>query len=170
MTGRESPPPRYRWYDVPEGTQSLAIEWERFSSFGQAAARFRDGSCLYTLQTADRSSLYVGKANGLRRRYASASGALDAALGNSTALVFVAAVESSLLDFLEHTIIFWDCPQYNARGIHTRPWPHVPLLHQFDGVSSWWGSGPARETGGIYEGPLFCSPGQVRAADTGVMV
>jgi hypothetical protein len=81
--------------------------------------------------------------------------------------LFAAGVDASLLTFVEHTILFWDRTHHNTRGLESRPHPHIPLLHQFNGVSSWWGSGHAVERGSTYVGPLFCSPGDWRDRHTG---
>ena len=159
---------RYRVYPVPEGTRSVTVAWERFVNFADACERFPEDSCLYSFQRSDRTSLYVGKATGLRKRYAADSGALGALLNYSGALLFVAPIVPSLLLLTEHTIIFWDCTSHNKQGQRQRPFPHVTLLHQFNGVTSWWGSGNAREPGATYEGPLFSRPGEIRDAHTGI--
>ncbi|HKY34853.1 MAG TPA: hypothetical protein VJN18_02835 [Polyangiaceae bacterium] len=93
---------------------------------------------------------------------------MGALLLNSDIRLFVAPVDASLLAFIEHTIVFWDCPPHNTRLKGTRPWPHIPLVHTFDGVSSWWGCGHAREVGKAYQGPQFCGPGTIREANIGL--
>ena len=155
---------RHTLYSAPEGVRSVVIQWERFSSFSEACARFPAAPCLYTLQSAERLSLYVGKATGLRKRYAAVRGVLEALHRRSDVLLFAAPVERSLLELVEHTIIFWDCPIDNARGIYTRPYPHVRLVHEYQGVCSAWGSG-----GEKYQGPQFCGPGAMRDEFSGAM-
>lgn len=165
---RSKKPLRERFYEVPPGTKHLVVVWERFRSFDEACARFPVDPCLYTFANPEsRASLYVGKATCLRRRYAAAFGALRALMSEAKALLFVACVEPSHLELVEHTIVFWDCTSYNKRLKYTRPWPEVSLLHRHNGVSSWWGSGNAVETGATYDGPLFCRPGDLRYRDTG---
>lgn len=158
-----------RWYELPR-VGHLEINWELFGSFEEACKRHPTQSCLYTLsRREDRRCLYVGKATGLRRRYATAYGALKALMAESGVVLFVAAIEQKRLELLEHTLIFWEYPPYNKRGHHTRPAPHLRILHRFNGVSSWWGGGTPCEEGARYEGPLFCGPGDMRDAATGVL-
>jgi hypothetical protein len=165
---RRQRPIRRSPYELSPVPESLVIEWERFSSFSDACKRFPTESCLYTLaRPTDRTALYVGKASGLRRRYAAAFGALNALMSESAVLFFVAPVDGTQLEFAEHTIIFWDCPVHNTRGVHTRPTPDIPILHRFNGVGSWWGGGLTVERGTTYEGPMFCGPGTMRDRHTG---
>jgi hypothetical protein len=129
---------------------------------------FREKSCLYALaRQDDRRALYVGQASGLGRRYSAALGALKALMSEARVLLFAAPFGPAHLDLVEHTIIFWDCTSYNTKGTKTRPWPPVPILHRFNNVSSWWGSGSALESGATYEGPLFCGPDEMRDRQTG---
>lgn len=84
-------------------------------------------------------------------------------------LLFVAPLDARLLDFTEHTIVFWDDTTHNTRGRRTLPMPYVPILHRFDSVGSWWGSGRPVESGKAYRGPMFCEPGELRDRHTGAM-
>jgi hypothetical protein len=168
MRARRHPIPPKRAYEVSPGVKHFVVEWERFRNFEDACKPFGEKSCLYVLATQkDRRALYVGKASGLARRYSAALGALKALMSEAQVLLFVAPCDPAHLDVVEHTIIFWDCTSYNKRGTKTRPWPHVPVLHRFNNVGSWWGSGSAVESGAIYEGPLFLRPGDFRDGQTG---
>lgn len=160
--------PRGRRYELSPEPTKLVIEWERFRNFDDACKSFGKRSCLYTLASEkDRKALYVGQASGLARRYSAALGALKALMSEAQILLFVAPLDPTHLDLAEHTIIFGDCTRYNKRGRGTRPWPHVPILHRFNNVGSWWGCGYAVESGMTYEGPLFLRPGDFRDHRTG---
>ena len=152
--------PRQRLYNVPNIPRSLVLDWYRFKGFDDALAGFPSESVLYTLQSAHldgRTSFYVGKATGLRRRYASARGALGALMSQSSTVLFVASVQEPLLKLVEHTIIFWDSPTYNARDKSTMPAPRVHLVHRFNGITEYSAGSDIP-----YEGPLFCRPGDLK--------
>lgn len=162
---KESPRPRRHTYDLPTATTRVVVEWQQFSSFADACKRFKTESCLYTFaRKSDRTALYVGKATGLRRRYGAALGALKALMQLAEVLLFVAPLDAKLLDFTEHTIVFWDDTTHNTRGRETLPLPYVPILHRFYPAGS--GSGLV-ESGGAYQGPAFCAPGEMRDRHTG---
>ena len=159
---RSNPEPERRHYGVPEGTLRAVLEWRRFRSMEEACSYAADDSCVYALQSESRESLYVGKTSSLKRRYSPAAGLVGALMSEAKVLLFVARVKPELLDLVEHTIIFWDAPPRNRRGLGMRPSPHLPLVHSFEGVSCWWGSGCDG-----YEGPRFCEPGALRDRYTG---
>jgi len=159
-------PTRRRFYELPIGTRHVLVEWRLFDSFRAARRQFWSTPCLYTFaDPSNRQGDYVGKtATGLGLRYPSEP---ERSRG---ALVFVAALEPPYLEFAEHMTIFYHCPPVNKRGRGTLPLPHIPILHRFEGVDSWWGCGTTRTIGRCYEGPLFLRPGNIREAGTGRII
>ena len=166
MTRIGSTPSRKRFYRLPPDTSTVLLEWQLFNSFRFARNEFWSTLCLYVF--ADRNNRvadYVGKtATGLGPRYSAAPKTSEGAL------VFVAPLDLHYLDFVEHMTIFWGGPSLNQRGHGTLPHPYIPILHRFESVESWWGSGTSRKYGTVYDGPLFLRPGITREAWTGRVI
>jgi hypothetical protein len=156
-------PRRARFHPLPADTKPVLVDWQRFDSLRGARAAFWSTSCLYVFTNLEHIAQYVGKAStGLGPRYSSAP---EKSRG---ALVFVARIEQPFLEFVEHMTIFYGCPWYNRNGRSTLPLPHVPILHRFDGVESWWGASTLSNClRRRYDGPLFQRPGITREAGTG---
>ena len=159
-------PPRSRRHQLPQCPEHILVEWYRYALFRAARQHFKRTACLYAfVDPACNLPDYVGKTTtGLGKRYSRAPKASEGQL------VFVAPLESPYLELVEHTLIFWDSPVFNRRGSDTLPLPHVPLLHRYDGVESWWGSGHPRTGKRDYEGPLFCRPGVRRGFPWGELL
>lgn len=81
-------------------------------------------------------------------------GLVGALLHESGASLFVAPVDAGIRKLVEHTILFWDAPHRNQRGIHTRPSPEIRIAHR-------------TEPGAEHGPPLFCGPGLWRHYESG---
>src|SRR5262245_24176902 len=116
----------HRWYDVPQDTKFLMLEWDQCESLREARYRFQRTSCIYVfVEPEERLVNYVGKTvPGLYSRYPRPS------QWSRDKLVFVAPLESHLLRYIEHALIYHHRPQLNLRGFGTRPCPHIPILHR----------------------------------------
>jgi hypothetical protein len=128
---------------------TIELQWERFPRFREACAKYGRRSCVYALTDRNRIVHYVGKAStGLQRRYSQALGALDAVMFESTALLFVAGVDKIHCEAVEATLIFWEMPPCNTKGIRCRPRHAIRVVNRG-------------------EAPGFCARGETRDQWTG---
>jgi hypothetical protein len=114
----------------------VALMWTRFASLTAARQVFGSTPCVYVQADPEGHAIRVGKASkGLHSRYRGGTGwALDAAMHGSDNVVFVAPVESSVLDAVESTLIWLHCSSllYNRVGRRVAPRQLVDLHHEGD--------------------------------------
>jgi len=86
---------------------SVTLVWECFASLVAARTEFATRPCIYVQADREGRAVRVGKASmGLVARYRGGTGyALDAAMHGSGNRVFVAAVDQSLCELVEATLI-----------------------------------------------------------------
>lgn len=118
------------------GVVKVVLVWKRFESLTQARSAFSLSCCIYVQADSKGHAIRVGKASqGLTPRYRGGTGwALDAAMHGSGNVVFVAAVESALVDAVESRLI-WDhreCLVYNNIGKLREPSDDLRLVHRGD--------------------------------------
>jgi hypothetical protein len=114
----------------------VALMWTRFASLTAARQVFGSTPCVYVQADREAHAIRVGKASkGLHSRYRGGTGwALDAAMHGSDNVVFVAPVESSVLDAVESTLIWLHRSSllYNRVGRRVAPRQLVALHHEGD--------------------------------------
>ena len=126
------------------GKPVVKLAWQRFSTLAEARSRFAKAPCVYVQADSQGSPLRVGKAPaGLETLYRGGTGyAIEAAMHESSNLVFVAAVERDLCGCAEDELIWQGrrCLAYNNRGKTTAPPRRLllsnagtpPILKAFD--------------------------------------
>jgi hypothetical protein len=112
----------------------LTLKWYRSKKFTKARSKFASKPCVYVQTDRNSYPIRIGKASkGLETRYRGGTGyALDAAMHESSNLVFVAAVPKKLCTTVEDELI-WQGRHYlsyNNQGKIIAPRQRLTLIHK----------------------------------------
>ena len=114
-------------------SELVTLEWHRFQKLTEAWSEFAKAPCVYIQTDRDGYPIRVGMASkGLEVRYRGGTGyAIDAAMHESSNLVFVSAVPENLCKAVEDELI-WQGRQslsYNNQGKLIAPRRRLILKH-----------------------------------------
>ena len=120
----------------------MDLEWEKFDKWSDVADTTKTQyqfPCIYVVADKDVRPLYYGKTErdgsggwygGLRGRYHSVVGALDASMDGSGNALYVAPVAQSKLKEVEKQLIYQAKPKYNRTGKSNPPDSPMVINHR----------------------------------------